>query len=346
VNARDEQRLSRPLRAVVLLLLAGIILVGFHLWRQSMRQTASAASGARYLQLDAEYGSLTQAHASLLVEHNAIVEAYLRLESDHQRLQQEHDGLVAAYRELDDTHRRLTIEHDTLTADLIYSPEDYDALLARSRAQGQIAVTPPYILIDDRRVHLAFVKLDGSVMEWHVPFESLEADIQRGYDMRNGWLSGFRPLLTLQDAQGNSWAPQDFRPFVDPRPFEGVMEQLYAQAVDDDAFIREVWNIIAQLSTYSIEIEETPRYPLETLLAGGGDCEDTAILFASMIRAARPDWPISLVYMDAYSPEKPVTVNHLIVHVDTGARQYLVETTSSSTMEPFAHVEGWYLPLN
>ncbi len=164
--------------------------------------------------------------------------------------------------------------------------------------------------------------------------------------MRNGWLSRLRPLLNLRDADGNVFAPQDFRPFVDPRPFEGVMKQLYAESTDDDAFIREVWHIIGQLSTYSYEIEETPRYPLETLLAGGGDCEDTGILLSSMIRAARDDWPINLVYMDAQNPEKPEAVNHLIVHVDTGSRQYLIETTSNVIMEPFTNVEGWYLAVD
>jgi transglutaminase-like putative cysteine protease len=289
---------------------------------------------------------MARAHASLVIEHEALVDAYLKLESDHTRLQQGYDELFTSYASLDDSHRRLTIEHEALSESLMEMHEDYDIWMARSMAQSELAVTPPYILVEERRVHLAFRKLDGSVVRWYVPFESLEADIQRGYDMRNGWLSGFRPLLHLQDAAGNVFAPQDFRPFIDPRPFRGVMEQLYAESADDDAFVREVWHIIGQLSSYSYEIEETPRYPLETLLAGGGDCEDTGILLASMIRAAREDWPISLVYMDAYNPERPETVNHLIVHVDTGSRQYLIETTSNIIMEPFANVEGWYLAVD
>jgi transglutaminase-like putative cysteine protease len=289
---------------------------------------------------------MARAHASLVIEHEALVDAYLKLESDHTRLQQGYDELFTSYASLDDSHRRLTIEHEALSESLMEMHEDYDIWMARSMAQSELAVTPPYILVEERRVHLAFRKLDGSVVRWYVPFESLEADIQRGYDMRNGWLSGFRPLLHLQDAAGNVFAPQDFRPFIDPRPFRGVMEQLYAESADDDAFVREVWHIIGQLSSYSYEIEETPRYPLETLLAGGGDCEDTGILLASMIRAAREDWPISLVYMDAYNPERPETVNHLIVHVDTGSRQYLIETTSNVVMEPFANVEGWYLAVD
>jgi hypothetical protein len=48
-----------------------------------------------------------------------------------------------------------------------------------------------------------------------------------------------------------------------------------------------------------------PRYPLETFLAGGGDCEDTSILFASMIKAAPVDWEVDLVYMDSDKPDEP-----------------------------------------
>jgi transglutaminase-like putative cysteine protease len=110
--------------------------------------------------------------------------------------------------------------------------------------------------------------------------------------------------------------------------------------------VREVWHIVAQLTTYSEEIEETPRYPLETFLAGGGDCEDTAILLASMIRAAPVDWVVDLVYMDIDNPQDPQDVNHVMVHVDTGQRRYLIETVGDEEMEPFDDVIGWYLRVD
>lgn len=39
-------------------------------------------------------------------------------------------------------------------------------------------------------------------------------------------------------------------------------------------FIYETWNIATQPTAYSEDIGETPRYPLKTFLAGGGDCEE------------------------------------------------------------------------
>jgi transglutaminase-like putative cysteine protease len=106
------------------------------------------------------------------------------------------------------------------------------------------------------------------------------------------------------------------------------------------------WKITipCQLTAYSGEIEDTPRYPLETLLAGGGDCEDHAILFASMILAADiPNWKVSLVYMDSYNPARPQAINHMIVYIETDNRSYTIEATGKEIMEPYPEgVGGWY----
>jgi len=43
------------------------------------------------------------------------------------------------------------------------------------------------------------------------------------------------------------------------------------------------------LNDYVGEIEETPRFLLETLLMGGGDCEDSAILLGSSLYSMAPE---------------------------------------------------------
>lgn len=42
--------------------------------------------------------------------------------------------------------------------------------------------------------------------------------------------------------------------------------------------------------------DEYPRYPIETIVDGGGDCEDTSILFASLVRAMGYD--VVLLYLE------------------------------------------------
>ena len=138
----------------------------------------------------------------------------------------------------------------------------------------------------------------------------------------------------------------DFRPYVDSSYFTNWIPDLYYTSGSEEEFIQTVWGIVSQLTIYSSEITETPRYPLETLLAGGGDCEDTAILVASMLKAAPVDWEISLVYLDSHNPTAPVEPNHVVVFVKTASNQYYIETTSDTRMNPYPDgIHGWYFEL-
>ncbi len=132
--------------------------------------------------------------------------------------------------------------------------------------------------------------------------------------------------------------------YVQTEPFREKMEELYFQSPSNEAFIRQVWGIVTQLTLYTEEEGDIPRYPLETLLAGGGDCEDLSILFASMIKAAPMDWQVDLVLMDTVHQSDPQSVDHMIVHVDTGQKDYLIEATSNQEMLPYSgDFSGWYL---
>ena len=144
---------------------------------------------------------------------------------------------------------------------------------------------------------------------------------------------------------GQKYTVLDFRPFVDTGTFRQIIPSLYDELGDDDRFIHEIWYIVSQMTTYSKDIEETPKYPLETFLSGGGDCEDTAILVASMLKAVPRTWTVSLVYMDANDPVRPSDINHVIVAVDTGEKKYFIETTSKSEMNPYTSVTGYYLTV-
>ncbi len=309
--------------------------------------------------LQEDYNSLSDAHSLLQSQHTALWQDYNNLSDAHSLLQSQHTALRQDYNSLSDAHSLLQSQHAALQQD--YSnllneynsllvqyeslQQDYNALVSEYNWLHSIAVIPPYILVDGRTVHINFFKMDQSIRSWQVSFESLEADIWRGHDARNNWFSQIGSKTKLRDAAGEVFFVTDYRGFVDPNPFREVITELYFEASSEDAFIQEVWNIVTQLSTYSSEIEDTPRYPLETFLAGGGDCEDTSILFASMIKAAPVDWKVDLVYMDLNNPSSPQEINHVMVHINTSSRDYYIETTSDWMMEPFAQVGGWYLEV-
>jgi type II secretory pathway pseudopilin PulG len=264
-------------------------------------------------------------------EYGALQQAYSSLNSDFDTLSTDHRALVSQHNTLVDDYNKLVSEHNTLLG-------EYDWLKS-------IAITPPYILTNGRNVHLALKKIDGTIIYWDVPFSALEHNLERGNVLRDRINSGSQEYsLHLRNTiTDETFYVPDYRYFVDQSPFANVIGDLYAQSADSDAFIREVWNIVAQLTTYSADITDTPRYPLETLLAGGGDCEDTAILFASMVLAAPVDWKVQLVYMDGDHPTSPLTMNHLSVHVVTDRSAYDVETTSKAEVDPYPDgVNGWY----
>ncbi|MCA9478247.1 MAG: hypothetical protein KC535_03820 [Nanoarchaeota archaeon] len=138
----------------------------------------------------------------------------------------------------------------------------------------------------------------------------------------------------------------DFRDFVSPVGFEDELMGWFANRESDEAFIQEVWHVVSQVTTFSSEIKETPRYPLETLFLGSGDCEDSAILFASMIEAAQTGWKVSFLYMDSDHITQPFKFNHVIVSINTGTEVFFIETTSKDEMSPYETVEGFSVEIN
>jgi hypothetical protein len=289
------------------------------------------------LDLTNTYTRLDQAHQDLTLKYQDLQTAQAQLQGDlgklqdqHIQLQQQHDQLQADYQALQKNYTDLRAYSDQLNSNFA--------------AFRDIAIAPPYIYIHGRQVTMAFVKIDGSIERWEVPFDRLETDLEHGHQVR-ALDNQLLPRLDLFNSTTQEhYHAVDFRPLIDGETFSRVIPVLYYASGGDERFLQEAWNIVTQLSVYSVDIGEAPRYPLETLLASGGDCEDTAILLASMLKAAPVDWKIYLLYMDGDHPTAPVAMNHVAVYVDTGQRQYTIETTEHQTMQPYSNgVSGWYI---
>lgn len=202
---------------------------------------------------------------------------------------------------------------------------------------------PPYIQIENRTVYMVFNASDGTLHRWSMSVESLENCIRWGDHERE-----HLQCVGLEDNEtGEIHRVVDLRPFVRENFFSKVIPDMYYEISDDEDFVHEVWYTVSQLTTYHSEIEETPRHPGETLLEGGGDCEDMAILIASMLKAAPADYFVKLVYMDADNPTAPQEVNHAIVWVETpSGYKTFIEGTSKTLMCPFTEgVDGWYFEV-
>jgi len=275
----------------------------------------------------------------------------------------EYDGLVAEHNKLVNDYNELSADYNELIAhydEYGQQVEEYkkqiEAYLQNLPKLLEGAIVPPYILIKERKVDITFRNLDGNVEYWEIPAESLEAQIRVGWAMRDVDISamqylGLNEIANRFDSDSKyvnlvgHGQYLDYKPYVIKENFEPIASKFYSGHPDDESRIREVWNMVTQLNTYSKEIKETPRLPLETLLLGGGDCEDLAILTASMLRAMSANWSVQLVYMDADNPTDPKVINHVTVYVDTGSYTTFVESTSNSEMSPWQLVNGFYFEL-
>ncbi|MCB8983146.1 MAG: hypothetical protein H6659_04940 [Ardenticatenaceae bacterium] len=302
-------------------------------------------------QVQSQYAQLDSQHDTLTAQHNQLQKVYAALQTEFAALQTRYDELAAEYEALNGRYAALQQEHNTLVTTYNNLSGQYTNLQAVHNQTTQenewlqrIGVFPPYIRVTgERNVELVFYRSDSQLNRWDFPMDALAQDIVRGNHDRNSILKAIFDRVNLEGLEGSAASAPDFREFVDPSPFYAYVRDIYYDSPNEYAFIYELWYITTQLSTYNREMKETPRYPLETFLAGGGDCEDTSILLASMLKAAPVNWRVSLVYLNGDHPYQRTQPNHIMVLVETPNRPYLIETTEGYVMEPLdlSRVEGW-----
>jgi hypothetical protein len=208
------------------------------------------------------------------------------------------------------------------------------------------AIAPPYVQIENRTVHMVFKASNGTLHQWTIGENVLEAQIQLGWYKRE--ITHDVEYLNLTDNQtGETYRIMDYRPFIIENNFTEVITDLYHELGDnDEAFVHEVWYIVTQLTTYNSNTSEAPRFPFETLVGGGGDCKDLAVLEASMLKAVPANYVVDLVYMDSDNPTAPENVNHVTVWVETpSGYKTFVEGTEHVEMNPYTEVDGWYFQV-
>ena len=200
------------------------------------------------------------------------------------------------------------------------------------------SVTKPITTIEDQTIYWDFYDSKGNQYSWSMPVESYEYYVQA---------QPYLDTFLFELPSGKNVEVVDHTKFV-ATSFTKVIDDVYDNSGSDEDFIYEVWYITSQLTTYSYDIGEYPRYALETLSRGGGDCEDTAILIADMLKSSKhtENWVIQLVYFDAYNPTNPKDINHVAVSVNTGYSSYVIESTAKTDdgLNAWGGIElyGWW----
>ena len=138
--------------------------------------------------------------------------------------------------------------------------------------------------------------------------------------------------------------------FVNGGTFGCCIDDIYDNSNSNSDFIFEVWYIVSQMTIYDLDVnrESEGRFALETLVRGGGDCEDLVILIAEMLKSSShtKDWDIQYVYMDSENHLDPQTVNHVILYVNDGTYNYYIEATGKPDLNYYPDgIVGWYFDV-
>ena len=214
-----------------------------------------------------------------------------------------------------------------------------ETLLEQINSDLEYYSATPQVEITNLEVRFRLFDSKGNQYNWSLPIETYEKQID--YNPRYEY---FR--LDNQNTNEN-YRAVDFRPFVG-ESFGKVIDSIYNNSNNDSDFIWEVWFIVSQLTVYSEDIGEDPRYAVETLVRGGGDCEDLVILVLDMIKSSSytKNWKLELLYMDSDNPKSPRGMNHVIAKINDGKYDYLIEATGDPPKSNWSEyypdgVKGW-----
>ena len=328
-------KLFKQVMAGLIILTLAISLVG------CMAKSEYETLQEKYTDLQANY-EVSQEENSNLQEENTNLQTNLddlqataselaQTESELAELEYEFNLLQNDYDELGNRYSELETEYASTLAEYISTLDEYISALEELGQSLQV----PYTAISGREITWAWKDMDGDIHKWTLPIDSYLS-----------WIEKSKPhKILLLSSDGKTYRIEDFRPYVHTEAFSEVISSFYLECADEMAFAKEVFNLVSQLTVYSEDIGEVPRWPVETLTEAGGDCEDLAILFASLLKAAPYPYKISLVYLDIDNPTDPQDVNHVIVWVETDDWKAFVECTSNQGWDYYERVVGWYYEL-
>ena len=240
--------------------------------------------------------------SALDAEFDVLTDEHEELQEQFQTLQGEHETLVGEYEMLQGQYQQLTSEYESLLS-------DYEA------AFGGLDISPGSIPVLEREYTWTWEGAERSVSI------SVPEALYDYYSVKARYLSADYSGYVLHPLDDGYVAvlAREFEVF---RIDEGLTEQeLMGLAI---SFVQSFEYV---LDSPSGGIGDYPNYPLETLVDGGGDCEDTSILLASLLESM--GYQVSLLLLP----------NHMAVGLAVDATgvywtmdnvtYYYIETTTS-----------------
>jgi len=264
------------------------------------------------------------------------------LESKASHWQDQYENLNDQYQSLQSEYESLVDENSSLKGEAQYYKGQASTAKSQQNELEQelsLSLNPPYTIIQEREIKWIFKDSQDNVYEWNMPIDTYRA-----------WIEAPEPTdtLTLRADDGSVYSVYDYTKFVNSDSFAKVIDDVYVNAGSDYQFVYEVWYIVSQLTTYSSDIGDDPRWPLETFTEAGGDCEDLTIVIATMLKSSShtKDWKIQMILFDADNPNSPRDIDHVALNVQTTEFSTFVEsTTKSDGLDSWDYIKGWYFDL-
>lgn len=209
--------------------------------------------------------------------------------------------------------------------------DDYNNIIGK---YGELFA--PSTLIKNGRVFWRFNRLDSSVEEWSIDIDAYRSSIN--------WPDPTEIITLKINETGEIYTGIDLTNYVQSDFFTGVISSL-TDGNTDREFVAEVVNLKKQLVTYETGLTGEYRWSAETLTEGCGNCGDTSILMASLLKSGenQSDYGLEVYfwYCDAGNMTNPQEVNHVIVEVVYSDDDFELIETTSDMFYTHDEIEGW-----
>ncbi len=252
-------------------------------------------------QLTSDYEGLTGEFNALTNEHEELNQQLQGLQDEHTELMGDNEELMSDCEALTEQYEQLQSEYETLLS-------DYEA------AFGGLDIYPGSIPVLEKLY----------TWEWDGVERSINITVpEQLYDYYSE-----KERYQTTDYRGYVLHPLDDH-YVEALLYEFNLIQMAEGLSEEDKTdltISFIQNMEYILDLYSKGQTEYPRFPVETLVDGGGDCEDTGILMASLLGAM--GYNVSLILLPDHLAVG-VEVNATGVHwVYDNVTYYYLETTA------------------
>ncbi len=260
----------------------------------------------KYKALDMRYTDLSHLHLILEANYTKLFNEYESLQFSHQLLQEEYNSLQSNYTSLEENYSSLRLKHKLLTDDYILLKNNYTILVLDydTLKMNYDSLKNFYDILEENYNSLK-MEFDILKLRWDKIFENAPANHTATTFI---YYTNFGESFNIM----NIHIPYDvYKHYHENMPhpviYKGKEEEIRVYVTPDEPIIKNIVSIIknqckseeelanalldfVQEKSYALSnryyYTNEYKYPIETLVEMGGDCDTHAILYATLLKAA------------------------------------------------------------